>query len=88
MFQAKLKVYGLVQGVGFRYSARREAKRLQLTGYAKNLSDGTVEILLCGEKPNIKDFIEWCKEGPRLAQVAKLDIKWEEPDREYVTFEI
>lgn len=42
-------VYGSVQGVGFRYSTQREALQLGLTGYARNLDDGGVEVLACGE---------------------------------------
>lgn len=43
-------VYGRVQGVGFRYTTQYEAKRLGLTGYAKNLDDGSVEVVACGEE--------------------------------------
>lgn len=43
-------VYGRVQGVGFRYITQYEAKRLGLTGYAKNLDDGSVEVVACGEE--------------------------------------
>lgn len=42
-------VHGMVQGVGFRYSTQREALKLGLTGYARNLDDGSVEVLACGE---------------------------------------
>ena len=42
-------VHGVVQGVGFRYSTQREALQLWLTGYARNLDDGSVEVLACGE---------------------------------------
>ena len=42
-------VYGRVQGVGFRYTTQYEAKKLGLTGYAKNLDDGSVEVVACGD---------------------------------------
>ena len=46
---APLRVHGLVQGVGFRYSTQREALQLGLTGYARNMDDGSVEVVACGE---------------------------------------
>ncbi|STJ81425.1 acylphosphatase [Escherichia coli] len=48
-------VYGRVQGVGFRYTTQYEAKRLGLTGYAKNLDDGSVEVVACGKKGRWKN---------------------------------
>ena len=47
-------VYGRVQGVGFRYTTQYEAKRLGLTGYAKNLDDGSVEVVACGEEGQMR----------------------------------
>ncbi|SQD05347.1 acylphosphatase [Escherichia coli] len=48
-------VYGRVQGVGFRYTTQYEAKRLGLTGYAKNLDDGSVEVVACGEEGQVEN---------------------------------
>ena len=50
-------VYGSVQGVGFRYSTQREALRLGLAGYARNLDDGSVEVLACGEDEQVAALI-------------------------------
>lgn len=50
-------VYGSVQGVGFRYSTQREALQLGLTGYARNLDDGGVEVLACGEPEQVEKLI-------------------------------
>ena len=49
----RLKVFGLVQGVGFRDYVRRKAMQENVTGIARNLHDGSVEVLLYGEKSNI-----------------------------------
>lgn len=66
-------VHGRVQGVGFRYSTQHEAKRLGLTGYAKNLDDGSVEVLICGEQDKVEELIAWLKAGgPRSAQVERV----------------
>ena len=48
-------VYGSVQGVGFRYSTQREALQLGVTGYARNLDDGGVEVLVCGEAEQVEN---------------------------------
>ncbi|MFH0421213.1 acylphosphatase [Escherichia coli] len=63
-------VYGRVQGVGFRYTTQYEAKKLCLTGYAKNLDDGSVEVVACGEEGQVEKLMQWLKSGgPRSARV-------------------
>ena len=65
-------VYGRVQGVGFRYTTQYEAKRLGLTGYAKNLDDGSVEVVACGEEGQVEKLMQWLKSGgPRSARVER-----------------
>ena len=68
-----VKVFGLVQGVFFRYSAKIEADKLNLVGYAKNLDDGSVEIIVCGNKEKIDGFIEWCRNGSAMAKVERVE---------------
>lgn len=66
-------VHGRVQGVGFRYSTQREAKALGLTGYAKNLDDGSVEVLMYGEQQQVEALLGWLKAGgPRSARVDRV----------------
>jgi Acylphosphatases len=60
----KIHVTGRVQGVGFRWNAANEARSLGITGYIKNLSDGSVYIEAEGSGENLKVFVEWCKKGP------------------------
>lgn len=60
-------VYGRVQGVGFRYTTQHEAQRLGLTGYAKNMDDGSVEIVACGEGDRVEQLMKWLKAGGREA---------------------
>ncbi len=62
-------VSGRVQGVFFRASARHEAERLGVSGYARNLPDGRVEVLACGAKPLIEELCAWLSKGPAQAQV-------------------
>ena len=63
-------VKGRVQGVWFRDSTRTEALRLGLTGYARNLPDGDVEVLASGTVEALKSLGVWLHEGPPLASVS------------------
>ncbi|WP_202302554.1 acylphosphatase [Dryocola clanedunensis] len=82
-------VHGMVQGVGFRYSTQREAQNLGLTGYARNMDDGSVEVLACGEAGKVEQLIEWLKAGgPRSARVDKVLTEPHHPDREWTNFGI
>jgi acylphosphatase len=74
--QVHLFVRGRVQGVFFRASAQREAKRLGLTGWVKNRPDGGVEILAEGEEEGLKDLIAWANHGPTAARVERVDPRW------------
>ncbi|MCQ9061241.1 MULTISPECIES: acylphosphatase [Vibrio] len=62
-------VKGHVQGVGFRYHTSHQGLKLGLTGYAKNLNNGDVEVMACGTDAQIVAFSEWLQEGPRTATV-------------------
>lgn len=69
-------VSGKVQGVWYRASAQIEARRLGITGWARNLDDGRVEVFACGTVDNLHVFYEWLKVGPKHAVVA--DCTYEE----------
>jgi len=66
-------VSGRVQGVFFRASTRDEAQRLGLTGHARNLADGTVEVVACGDDAALAQFERWLALGPPLAQVSRVE---------------
>ena len=66
---------GRVQGVGFRWATREQANRLGVTGYAKNLSDGRVEVLAYGDVAALDNMAEWLKQGPEYAHVTGIDIE-------------
>jgi len=86
--QVILKIYGRVQGVFFRDSTRRKAKKLNLVGWVKNEPDGTVKVVAEGEEEKLKELIKWCYNGSILARVAKIDIKWQEATGQFEKFEI
>lgn len=77
----KVIVYGRVQGVGFRYSTFKQAHKLNLTGHAKNLENGSVEVLLFGQQDNAQQLLTWLKHGPDIANVTDtfvLEIEYEQ----------
>lgn len=65
-------VSGKVQGVWFRASTKEQADKLSITGWARNLPDGRVEVLACGDKSSVAELHEWLKQGPPLANVTDL----------------
>ncbi|ROR35081.1 acylphosphatase [Inmirania thermothiophila] len=68
----RCRVTGRVQGVFFRATAREEAQRLGITGYARNLPDGSVEVLACGPEEALAAFRDWLRRGPPTAQVHEV----------------
>jgi len=73
-------VSGRVQGVFFRASARHEAERLGIRGYARNLPDGRVEVLACGAKPLVEELCAWLLKGPAQAQVSNVSCELADDD--------
>ena len=66
-------IWGKVQGVCFRAYTQKEAKRLHLQGWVRNLADGRVEGVFEGEQAQIETMIKWCHEGSPWADVDKVD---------------
>lgn len=71
----KIHVTGRVQGVGFRWTAANEAICRGITGYVKNLPDGSVFIEAEGSKEQLDKYVEWCKTGPRFGFVESVSIE-------------
>ena len=65
-------VKGKVQGVFFRASSQQQAIEYGLSGYARNLADGEVEVLVCGEENNVNRMLEWLNHGPPQAEVEEV----------------
>jgi len=86
MIQVRIIVSGIVQGVNYRYNTREIARQLSLTGWVKNRSDGTVEILAQGEKDKIKDLIKWCEQGTLNSSIDKVKMIEEEMSTDSVRF--
>ena len=71
----QLIVRGRVQGVFFRASTQREARRLGITGWVRNRNDGSVEMLAEGDEDAVKELASWANHGPSAARVDSVDIR-------------
>ena len=81
-------VFGMVQGVFFRANTADTARRLGVTGWVRNVPDGSVEVIAEGEKETLEQLLEWCKRGPSAAEVSKVDFEWLEGSDEFSDFRI
>jgi acylphosphatase len=75
----RVVVHGNVQGVFFRDSCRREARSRGIAGWVTNRPDGSVEAVFEGEPDAVDALVEWCRHGPRGADVESVDETREEP---------
>ncbi len=81
-------IAGLVQGVGFRHAAMKQAKSLGLTGWVRNLRDGRVEGLFEGDRDSLTRMLQWCERGPALSRVETVKSDWQPGTGEFQGFEI
>ena len=83
-----MRVRGRVQGVGFRYHTQHQAQQLGITGWVRNLSDGTVEALICGNEQAVNAMLAWLRHGPSMADVSDLEIHTTTDSNSYTSFDI
>jgi acylphosphatase len=81
-------IFGRVQGVFFRSNTQKQARKLNLTGWVRNNSDGTVEIVAEGSQEALKKFQAWCRKGPMFARVDEIKVKQETPKGEFTSFSV
>ncbi len=87
MVRRRVIVHGLVQGVGFRYAVARAARPRGLAGWVRNRGDGTVEAVLEGDRDAVDAVVRVCSEGPRGAEVSRVEVEDGTPEG-LVGFEI
>ena len=85
---ARLIITGNVQGVGFRAFVRNRAVKNNITGWVKNLDDGSVEALLSGSQENLDKLIEITRRGTPWSKVSDVVVTYSEDQEEYSLFEI
>jgi acylphosphatase len=78
--RSRVVVHGRVQGVFFRDSTRRRASQLGVTGWVCNRSDGTVEAVFEGSAGAVSSMVDWARQGPRGADVERVDERSESPE--------
>jgi acylphosphatase len=83
----KIRIFGYVQGVFFRSTTRKVAQKLGLTGYVKNMPDGTVYIEAEGPKDKLIELLEFSKQGPKHARVEKVEHEFTHPTNEFKVFD-
>lgn len=82
------RVRGDVQGVGYRFFARREASALGLRGYVRNLPDRSVEVVVEGERGLLQQFVGVLRRGPSAANVEAVDTTWSNAEGTFGGFQI
>ena len=87
-YRGHVFISGRVQGVSFRYAALRQAVRVGVTGWVRNLTDGRVEIVCEGGAEGVRQMVDWCNAGPPGALIEDVEVAWEYPTGEFPSFEI
>lgn len=86
--RAQVVVSGRVQGVYFRVSTQDQARAAGVRGWVRNLPDGRVEAVFEGSPAAVRQMIDWCHEGPRMAHVDHVAVEWQTPQSEGQGFRI
>ena len=85
--RVEAQIEGRVQGVGFRYFVRREATKLGVGGWVRNLRSGDVQVVAEGPEEDLKKLLEIVREGPPMSHVVRVNARWEQSRNEFGSFE-
>ena len=86
--RAHVIISGRVQGVFFRVETQRAAEGFGVFGWVRNKRDGTVEAVIEGRQQDVDAMLSWCRQGPRMARVDEVEVKWQDYTGEYKGFDI
>mgnify|MGYP005842755883 CR=1 FL=1 len=86
--RAHVTIRGRVQGVYYRSSMKDEAQALGICGWVKNKPDGSVEGILEGRREDVEKLIEWCRQGPPMAEVSTVTTEWKDFTGKFSGFKI
>jgi len=86
--RAHLLVRGKVQGVFFRANMKRKAEELGVSGWVRNVPDGSVEAVVEGEEKKVRQLADWASKGPSGAEVREIIVTWDKPRGEFQGFSI
>ena len=79
MIRRRVRVTGRVQGVFYRDTCRREARRRDVNGWVSNRPDGSVEAVFEGAEDAVEEMVAWCRRGPAQASVRRVEVREEDP---------
>ena len=88
MIKKRFRIYGHVQGVGFRYFTWQYALKIGVTGFVRNLADGSVEVVAVGSENQIDALDAWLQDGPRTAIVDDVFVEDYLGDKEFTAFQV
>lgn len=88
MTEMQCVVSGVVQGVAYRAYVQESATALELVGYVKNQSNGTVEVVAQGMPDVLKEFVEYLHEGSLMAKVESVAVEWASPQQTFTEFSV
>ena len=88
MIKKRFRIYGHVQGVGFRYFTRQYALKIGVTGFVRNLADGSVEVVAVGSESQIEALDAWLQHGPRTAIVDNVFSENYLGEKEFTAFQV
>ena len=88
MKRLRVIFHGYVQGIGFRYTTERLSRQFCVTGYVRNLMDGTVEVEAEGEEKELQDFLQAIRQSPMGPQILEVDAKWGEATGQWHNFTV
>ncbi len=86
--RAQIVVRGIVQGVNYRWFTQRRADDLHLTGYVRNMPDGTVFVVAEGPRKELEALMDALRIGPSAAVVESVQVEWHAPSGEFDRFEV
>jgi acylphosphatase len=85
-YELKIIFKGKVQGVFFRSHVKNHADKLRLKGYAKNLSDGSVEVIVIGDKKSLEEFMEKIEREPGFGRIDEVKKEYRKVTKKYLDF--
>ena len=80
MRRSHIPIYGFVQGVGFRFAVQRAASSRGVSGWVRNRPDGAVEAVFEGKPEDVDALVDYCRRGPRGAEVERVEVEEELPE--------
>lgn len=84
----RILIEGRLNTMNFRFNAQRQATKLGLVGFIRNLSDGRIEIEVQGDDAQVKKILDWCQQEPHGSQMRSILFRYDEPVNRYSDFSV